>query len=130
MKRLAGSATNPADYAMQCLPGLPPALPYPLDSEAAFVAAGFNARGLADDVMDVMLALTTNYRARDGVAPDQRHMQAEFPYFGEPYARPDKSPVQCRAPKGKGGCATTELGHPTLVSSHSCPGSGIPCWPS
>jgi hypothetical protein len=31
-----------------------------LYSEAAFAVAGFNGRGLADDVMDVMLALTTN----------------------------------------------------------------------
>jgi len=36
--------------------------------------------------MDVMLALTTNTPLGDGVAPDQRRMRAEFPYFGEPYA--------------------------------------------
>jgi hypothetical protein len=49
------------------------------------MVAGFNGRELADDVMDVMLALTTNSAIGDGVAPDQRRMRAEFPYFGEPY---------------------------------------------
>jgi hypothetical protein len=35
--------------------------------------------------MDVMLALTTNTVLGDGVAPDQRRIRTEFPYFGEPY---------------------------------------------
>ena len=35
--------------------------------------------------MDVMLSLTTNTALADGVAPDQRRIRAEFPYFGEPY---------------------------------------------
>jgi len=74
----------------------PTTLPYALDSEAAFKVAGFNGRGLADDVMDVMLALTTNTGLGDGVAPDQRCMRAEFPYFGEPYASTQQvaSPAQ------------------------------------
>ena len=85
--RLAGSATNPADYAKEFIARIcPTTLPYLLDSEAAFALAGFNGRGLADDVMDVMLTLTTNTALGDGVAPDKRRMQAEFPYFGEPYA--------------------------------------------
>jgi hypothetical protein len=33
----------------------------------------------------VMLALTTNIAIGDCVAPDQRRMRAEFPYFGELY---------------------------------------------
>ncbi len=43
---------------------------YTLDSNAAFEVTGFNGRGLADDVMDVMLALVTNTALGDGVAPD------------------------------------------------------------
>ncbi len=59
--RFASSATNPIDYASQFIARIcPTTLPYVLDSEAAFVVAGFNGRGLADDVMDVMLALITN----------------------------------------------------------------------
>jgi hypothetical protein len=85
--RLAGSVTNPADYAEQFVARIcPTTLPYVLDSEAVFEVAGFNGRGLADDVMDVMLSLTTNTALGDGVAPDQGRMRAEFPYFGEPYA--------------------------------------------
>jgi hypothetical protein len=57
-----------------------------LDSNAAFEVSGFNGRGLADDVMDVMLTLVTNTALGDGVAPDQPRIRPEFPYFGEPYA--------------------------------------------
>ena len=95
--RLASSATNPVDYARQFIARIcPTTLPYALDSEAAFVVAGFNGRGLADDVMDVMLALTTNTALVDGVAPDKSRMQAEFPYFGPPYPSTQRvaSPVQ------------------------------------
>jgi hypothetical protein len=53
----------------------------------------FNGRGLADDVMDVMLTLTTNTALGDGVAPDQRRMRAGFPYFGEPYASTEQVAV-------------------------------------
>jgi hypothetical protein len=83
---LTGSSTDPAEYAKQFIARIcPTTLPYTLDSEAAFAVASFNGRGLADDVMDVMLALTTNTALGDGVAPDRRRMRAEFPYFGEPY---------------------------------------------
>jgi hypothetical protein len=89
--RLAGSTTNPADYAKQFLARIcPTTLPYTLDSEASFTVAGFNGRDLADDVMDVMLSLTTNTALGDGVAPDQRRIRSEFPYFGKPY--PDSRP--------------------------------------
>jgi Domain of unknown function (DUF4331) len=84
--RLADSTTNPAEYAKQFIARVcPTTLPYMLDSEAAFEVAGFNGRDLADDVMDVMLSLTTNTALGDGVAPDQRRIRSEFPYFGEPY---------------------------------------------
>src|ERR1700683_4840548 len=85
--RLAGSSTDPAEYAKEFIARICPTnLPYALDSEAAFAVASFNGRGLADDVMDVMLALTTNTALGDGVAPDRRRIRAGFPYFGEPYA--------------------------------------------
>jgi hypothetical protein len=84
---LAGSTPNPADYANQLSTRIcPTILPYKLDSDAAFEVSGFNGRGLADDVMDVMLALVTNTALGDGVSPDQRRIRPEFPYFGEPYA--------------------------------------------
>ena len=65
-------------------------LPYELDTEAEFGVAGFNGRGLADDVMDVMLTLATNTPLSDGVAPDTSRMRDEFPYFGEPFANSAK----------------------------------------
>jgi hypothetical protein len=39
-------------------------------SEEKSDGTGFNGRGLDDDVMDVMLSLTTNSALGDGVAPD------------------------------------------------------------
>jgi hypothetical protein len=63
-------------------------LPYGLDTTAAFGSAGFNGRGLADDVMGVILTLATNAELSDGVAPDRSRMRDEFPDFGEPHARP------------------------------------------
>jgi hypothetical protein len=92
--QLAGSSTDPAEYAKQFIARIcPTTLPYALDSEAAFTVARFNGRGLADDVMDVMLALTTNTALGDGVAPDQRRMRTEFPYFGEPYVSTEQVAV-------------------------------------
>jgi hypothetical protein len=79
---LAGSTTNPADYANQMSTRIcPTILPWRLDSNAAFEVSGFNGRGLADDVMDVMLTLVTNTALGDGVAPDQRRIRPEFPHF-------------------------------------------------
>jgi hypothetical protein len=81
---LAGSSSSPNDYAKHLLARIcPTTLPYTLDTEAAFDFVGFNGRGLADDVMDVMLTLATNTALNDGVAPDKGHIRAEFPYFGE-----------------------------------------------
>ena len=55
--QLAGSSTDPAEYAKQFIARIcPTTLPYALDSEAAFAVASFNGRGLADDVMDADLA--------------------------------------------------------------------------
>jgi hypothetical protein len=56
-------------------------LPYQLGTPASFDYAGFNGRGLGDDVMDVMLSLTTNSALGDGVAPDPARIGGEFPYF-------------------------------------------------
>ena len=63
-------------------------LPYELDTEAEFTVDRLNGRGLADDVMDVMLTLAANTPLSDGVAPDKSRMRDEFPYFGEPFAAP------------------------------------------
>ena len=83
---LAGSAADPTVYATQLLARLCPAvLPYELDTPSSFSFAGFNGRGLCDDVMDVILTLVTNTALGDGVTPDMRLMRPDFPYFGEPH---------------------------------------------
>jgi hypothetical protein len=69
-------------------------LPYELDTPASFSFAAFNGRGLSDDVMDVILTLATNTALGDGVAPDQRLMRPDFPYFGEPHATAANSAKQ------------------------------------
>jgi Domain of unknown function (DUF4331) len=91
LTRLSGSAADPAGYGRTLAQRLcPVTLPYELDTEANFGVAGFNGRGLADDVMDVMLTLATNTPLSDGVAPDTSRMREEFPYFGEPFVNAAK----------------------------------------
>jgi Domain of unknown function (DUF4331) len=88
LTRLAESAADPDDYARRLIERLcPVTLPYELDTAALFAVAAFNGRGLADDVMDVILSLATNTALTDGVAPDVSRMRDEFPYFGEAFAR-------------------------------------------
>jgi hypothetical protein len=92
LTRLAGSAADPDDYARRLIERLcPVTLPYELDTPATFAVTGFNGRGLADDVMDVILSLATNTALTDGVAPDVSRMRDEFPYFGEAFARTEPS---------------------------------------
>jgi hypothetical protein len=99
---LAGSAPNPAEYGRQ-VAGLlcPVMLPYELGSDAAFDFAGFNGRGLADDVMDIMITLASNVPLADGVVPDRTRMRSDFPYFGAPFTadeQADITPVHLRRP--------------------------------
>jgi hypothetical protein len=92
LTRLAGSAADPASYGQTLGQRLcPVTLPYELDSEANFAVNSLNGRGLADDVMDVMLTLATNTSLSDGVAPDRSRIRDEFPYFGEPFATTPQS---------------------------------------
>ena len=89
LTRLARSAADPAGYGQILAQKLcPVTLPYELDTEAEFTVDRLNGRGLADDVMDVMLTLAANTPLSDGVAPDKSRMRDEFPYFGEPFAAP------------------------------------------
>jgi uncharacterized protein DUF4331 len=83
MTRQAGSAADPAAYGKLVADRLiPTTLPYELGTWAAFSHAGFNGRGLADDVMDVQLSLMTNTALGDGVPiPARPRSRAEFPYF-------------------------------------------------
>jgi hypothetical protein len=86
MASAAGSAVHPAEYGKQIVSRLcPTTLSYELGTQAAFDQAGFNGRALADDVMDVILTLTTNRPLGDGVAPDTSRIRSEFPYFGKPF---------------------------------------------
>ena len=95
---LAHSAADPSAYATQLLARLcPGVLPYELDTPASFSFAGFNGRGLCDDVMDVILTLVTNTALGDGVAPDMRLMRPDFPYFGEPHVTAASSRDAVRA---------------------------------
>jgi hypothetical protein len=89
---LAGAVASPADYARRLIARLcPTTLPYELDTAASFDFTGFNGRGLADDVMDVMLTLATNTALGDGVAPDKGRLRHDFPYFGEPYTSAEQA---------------------------------------
>jgi hypothetical protein len=91
---LAGSAAHPPHYGRRLAEKLLPAvLPYRIGTPAAFDHTGFNGRGLADDVMDIILTLATNTPLGDGVAPDRTHIKSEFPYFCEPYRRDEQAEV-------------------------------------
>ena len=72
-------------------------LPYELDTEASFTVDRFNGRGLADDVMDVMLTLATNTPLSDGVAPDKSRMRDDFLISVSPsprrHSRPQAEPT-------------------------------------
>ena len=92
LTRLANSAADPSAYAKQLLARIcPTVLPYELDTPACFGFSGFNGRALTDDAMDVILTLATNTALGDGVAPDPRLVRADFPYFGEPHAKSQRS---------------------------------------
>jgi hypothetical protein len=92
---LAGSAADPVAYGRRLVARLLPAiLPYELGTPAAFDFVGFNGRGLTDDAMDVILTLATNTPLGDGVAPDQRRVRKDFPYFGESYGRSEQAPTK------------------------------------
>ena len=85
MVTVAGSAVHPAEYAKQLVGRLcPTTLPYELGTQAAFDQAGFNGRALQDDVMDVILTLTTNRPLGDGVAPDPESHSKRVPILQEP----------------------------------------------
>jgi hypothetical protein len=80
--RLAGSTADPDVYAHRVVDAFGTmTLPYCLGTPASFDYTGFNGRVLTDDVMDVMLPLTTNTALGDGVAPDPSLISADFPYF-------------------------------------------------
>lgn len=80
--RRAGTAADPEVYAQRVVDTFGTlTLPYELGTAASFDYTGFNGRALADDVMDVMLTLTTNSPLGDGVAPDPDLISANFPYF-------------------------------------------------
>lgn len=80
--RRAGTAADPVTYARRLVAWLGTlTLPYQLGTTASFDYTGFNGRALADDVMDVMMALMANTALGDGVAPDPALIHADFPYF-------------------------------------------------
>ena len=99
---LAGSTPDPAEYGRQVADRLCPImLPYELGSNAAFDFAGFNGRGLGDDVMDIIITLASNVPLADGVAPDKTRLRSDFPYFGAPFTAEEQSgitPAQKRPP--------------------------------
>jgi hypothetical protein len=87
--QLAGSTDDPAAYAQRVVERLfPITLPYVLDSAASFGFAGFNGRGLTDNVENVMLSLQANTPIDQGAAVDRANILNGFPYFGAPHADP------------------------------------------
>jgi Domain of unknown function (DUF4331) len=89
---LAGSAGDPRAYGSKLAERLLPAvLPYRLGTPASFDFAGFNGRGLTDDVMDVLLTLAANTALSDGVAPNKARTRDEFPYFGEAFTPQERA---------------------------------------
>jgi len=86
MTTCAGSAPNPGEYGKQIAERLcPDALPYELETPAAFEVASFNGRALGDDPLDVMLTVAANTPLVDGLAPDRGRIRKDFPYYGAPY---------------------------------------------
>ncbi|GAA5192600.1 hypothetical protein GCM10023322_52600 [Rugosimonospora acidiphila] len=82
---LAGTANDPQAYAQRVLDRFGAlTLPYELGTPASFDYVGFNGRTLHDDVMDVMLSLTTNSPLGDGANPDPDRISMEFPYVPVP----------------------------------------------
>jgi hypothetical protein len=91
MAGYAWTTTDPAAYGRQIAGRLcPTMLPYELGTAASFQRDRFNGRPLADDAMDVILALTANSPLADGVAPDTSRIRSQFPYFGEPYSQAEQ----------------------------------------
>ena len=87
--QLAGSTDDPAAYAQRVVERLfPITLPYVLDSAASFGFAGFNGRGLTDNVENVMPRLQANTPIDQGAAVDRTNILDGFPYFGAPHADP------------------------------------------
>lgn len=82
LRRLRSAGRRQA--RVMILPGQPGA-------PACFDCAGFNGRGLGDDVMDVMLSLAADSAPGDGVAADRARIGGEFPYFRAAWALRDAS---------------------------------------
>jgi hypothetical protein len=79
---LSGTTGEPDVYVQRVLERIGAlTLPYVLGSKASFDFVGFNGRSLQDDVMDVMLSLTTNSPLGDGANPDPARILSEFPYI-------------------------------------------------
>nr|WP_255646065.1 DUF4331 family protein [Actinoplanes polyasparticus] len=79
---LAGTTGDPAAYGEQVLTRFGALnLPYEIGTPAAFTLAAFNGRALRDNVMDVMLSLTTNSPLANGFHPDPDRISNDFPYF-------------------------------------------------
>ena len=94
LSALAGSVADPAAYGRKFAARLLPAvLPYELGTAASFDFVGFNGRGLAEDVMDVILTLATNTPLGDGVGPDKARVRKDFPYFGAPYTAAEQAGI-------------------------------------
>jgi hypothetical protein len=86
---------------LSLFPAEPAVLPYELGTPAAFDFAGFNGRGLTDDVMDIILTLSSNKALADGVAPNKARVRTGFPYFGEPYSKDEQAGLIPAAPPKK-----------------------------
>ena len=98
---LADSTPNPMEYGRRMADRLCPImLPYELGSNAAFDFAGFNGRGLADDVMDIIITLASNAALADGVALTKAGFEPNFLISGR-HLRRKSSPTFHRRRRGR-----------------------------
>ena len=94
MVSYANSSAHPAEYGKRLAARLCPTnLPYEIGTIASFNFTSLNGRGLADDVMDVILTLATNKPLGVGISPDRRRIRSEFPYFGDPFTAAEQQGV-------------------------------------
>jgi hypothetical protein len=78
----AGTAADPVAYGRRVASLFGSlTLPYQLGTVASFDYAGFNGRGLSDNVMDNMLSLLTNSPLGTGIRPDPALIDSNFPYL-------------------------------------------------
>ena len=80
-------------------------LPYRIGTPAAFSFALFNGRSPHDNVMDVMLSLTTSSALDNGCGPDPDRISDDLPHVDVVVRGEERRAAEPRAPRrGRGRC--------------------------